>query len=60
MVPIADKTIINIVMRAIFENSGMLVEGCGVVEDSGVLVGVGVVKVEDLEPTEVTESAVSV
>jgi hypothetical protein len=30
---VADKMIINIVMRVMFENSGMRVEGCGVVED---------------------------
>ena len=55
---VADKTIMNIVMRAMFENSGMLVEGCVVVEDAGVLVGVG--DVEGPEATAVTESAVSV
>jgi hypothetical protein len=56
---VVDKRIINIVMKAMFENSGMLVEGCGVVEDSGVLVGVGV-SVFEVEGIAVTESAVSV
>ena len=53
----AVKTI-NIVMSAMFENSGILVEGCGVGEVSVVLVGVG--EVEGPETNAVTESAVSV
>jgi hypothetical protein len=55
---VAEIAIINIVMRAMFENSGMLVEGCGVIEDPGVLVGDGVI--EDPEATAITESAASV
>ena len=55
---VAEIAIINIVMRAMFENSGMVVEGCGVIEDSGVLVGDGVV--EDSEASAVTESDASV
>ena len=53
-----DKKIINIVIRVMFENSGMLVEGCGVIEDTGGLVGVGVF--EGPEASAVTESAASV
>ena len=56
---VADKTFMNNIMRAIIGNSGTLVEGCGVIEDTAVLVGVGVTEVEVTEATAVTESVVS-
>ena len=56
----ADKTIMKNIIRAMFGNSGTLVEGCAVVEDIVVLVGDGETEVEDPEATAVTKSAVSV